>query len=353
MRLRLAPSMKGVTLKHISAIADTMKLAARGVKVPLEGMGQLKLPAILHWDMNHFVVLTKISGDSITVSDPARGRRVLTAQGSLGPLHRRGDGTDAHRRLRRARRAREDQCVAAGEDRHRPAQRRHPGAAAFARARSAGDRLAVLPAARRRPCRRRARPRPAGRTRHRLRAAGDNDRGDHRPAVVGLGVYISTRLNLQLLDTLFARLLRLPLAWFEKRHIGDIVSRFRSVDAIQRTLSLTFLETIMDGVMVLVTLAVMLWYSRSSPHRRHRGAALRRTAMGDVRAAAARDRRAHRSRGEGRDAFHRNAARDDGDQAQPARNRTPRRLPVNHVVDQTNADVRVQNLALRSEPATC
>ena len=40
-----------------------------------------------------------------------------------------------------------------------------------------------------------------------------------------LGVYISTRLNLQLLDTLFARLLRLPLAWFEKRHIGDIVSR--------------------------------------------------------------------------------------------------------------------------------
>src|SRR4029453_9313613 len=56
-----------------------------------------------------------------------------------------------------------------------------------------------------------------------------------------LGVYISTRLNLQLLDTLFARLLRLPLAWFEKRHIGDIVSRFRSVDAIQRTFPLTFL----------------------------------------------------------------------------------------------------------------
>src|SRR5512134_2789777 len=74
MRLRLAPSMKGVTLKHISMIADTMGLAARGVKVPLESLHQLKLPAILHWDMNHFVVLTEVHGDRIAVNDPARGR---------------------------------------------------------------------------------------------------------------------------------------------------------------------------------------------------------------------------------------------------------------------------------------
>ena len=78
MRMRLAPSMKGVTLKHIATIAETMGLAARGVKVALESLSQLKLPAILHWDMNHFVVLTKVAGDRITVHDPARGRRVLT-----------------------------------------------------------------------------------------------------------------------------------------------------------------------------------------------------------------------------------------------------------------------------------
>ena len=77
MRLRLAPSMKGVTLKHINSIADTMGMAARGVKVALESLSQLKLPAILHWDMNHFVVLTHVNGDTITVNDPARGRRVL------------------------------------------------------------------------------------------------------------------------------------------------------------------------------------------------------------------------------------------------------------------------------------
>src|SRR6202007_1823042 len=70
-----------------------------------------------------------------------------------------------------------------------------------------------------------------------------------------------TTLNVRLLDALFGQLLRLPLAWFEKRHIGDIVSRFRSVDAIQRTLTVTFLESVIDGAMVVLTVVVMLWYS--------------------------------------------------------------------------------------------
>ncbi len=56
-------------------------------------------------------------------------------------------------------------------------------------------------------------------------------------------------------------MLRLPLAWFEKRNIGDIVSKFRSVDAIQRTLTTTFVETAVDGLMVVLTLVVMGYYS--------------------------------------------------------------------------------------------
>ena len=76
-----------------------------------------------------------------------------------------------------------------------------------------------------------------------------------------VGVYLSTNINLKLLTTLFNHMLRLPLAWFEKRNIGDIVSKFRSVDAIQRTLSTTFVETMVDGVMVVLTLVVMTYYS--------------------------------------------------------------------------------------------
>ena len=55
MRVRLSPSLKGVTLKHIAQIAETMGMTSRGVQVPLESLAKLQLPAVLHWDMNHFV----------------------------------------------------------------------------------------------------------------------------------------------------------------------------------------------------------------------------------------------------------------------------------------------------------
>ena len=74
MRLRLSPSLKGVTLKHVSQVAESMGLSSRGVQVPLDSLGKLQLPAVLHWDMNHFVVLTRVAGKSIWVHDPGRGK---------------------------------------------------------------------------------------------------------------------------------------------------------------------------------------------------------------------------------------------------------------------------------------
>src|SRR5258708_28935056 len=77
MRMRLSPSMKGVTLQHIAAIAGTMKMSMRGVQASLQGLGRVALPAILPWDMNHVVVLRKADANRITVHDPARGKRVM------------------------------------------------------------------------------------------------------------------------------------------------------------------------------------------------------------------------------------------------------------------------------------
>ncbi len=260
MRLRLAPSMKGVTLKHIAAIADTMKLAARGVQAPLTALGQLRLPAILHWDMNHFVVLTKVAGNRITVHDPAQGKRVLSLE--QASRHYTGVAMElapapgfVQRDEREKVRAWQLLQTAAGMK----------GAIAqvlllslvlevFAIAspffvQLVIDRVVV------------------GRDRDLLTVLGLGFgllvlmQVAVTAVRAWLGVYLSTHLNLRLLDALFGQLLRLPLAWFEKRHIGDIVSRFRSIDAIQRTLTLTFVETMVDGVMVVLTLVVMLWYS--------------------------------------------------------------------------------------------
>ncbi len=55
-------------------------------------------------------------------------------------------------------------------------------------------------------------------------------------------LYLGTTLNLQWLSNVFSHLLRLPVAWFEKRHLGDVVSRFGAVTTIQRTLTSSFVE---------------------------------------------------------------------------------------------------------------
>ncbi len=68
------PSGRGETLLELRNLAERIGLAARGVKVGVEALTQLALPAILHWDMNHFVVLERVTKAGIVIMDPAAGR---------------------------------------------------------------------------------------------------------------------------------------------------------------------------------------------------------------------------------------------------------------------------------------
>nr|WP_255434970.1 peptidase domain-containing ABC transporter [Paracoccus sp. MC1862] len=69
---------------------------------------------------------------------------------------------------------------------------------------------------------------------------------------------LGTSLTLQWKVSLFDQMVRLPLAFFTKRHIGDVVSRFGSTDAMQRTLTTRAIQSIIDGIMS-VTLVVIMW----------------------------------------------------------------------------------------------
>jgi ATP-binding cassette subfamily B protein RaxB len=260
MRLRLSPSMKGMTLQHVAAICEAMQMSFRGVQAPLSKLPSLRLPAILHWDMNHFVVLAQADAKRAVILDPARGRRVMPIE----EVSRHYTGVAA------------ELAPASGFQRRDERQslpvRRLLGSMEGLRGTLAQilllsvalevfavvapffvqlvvDRVVV------------------GRDEDLLTLLGT---GFALLALVQVavsaargwfGVYLSTVLNVRLLDSLFGQLLRLPMLWFEKRHIGDIVARFRSVDTIQRTLSVGFLEALVDGTMVVLTLLVMLWYS--------------------------------------------------------------------------------------------
>ena len=74
-------------------------------------------------------------------------------------------------------------------------------------------------------------------------------------------LYLSATLNLQWLSNVFAHLMRLPMPWFEKRHTGDVMSRFGAVQQIQQTLTTHFIEAVLDGLLVVLTLAMMWFYS--------------------------------------------------------------------------------------------
>ncbi len=72
---RLAmPSGRGESLLHIRDLAEQIGLAARGLRVEVGALAALVCPAILHWDMNHFVVLERATRHGLVIMDPAAGR---------------------------------------------------------------------------------------------------------------------------------------------------------------------------------------------------------------------------------------------------------------------------------------
>lgn len=77
LRRKFSVSLKGTNLNSLSICADQLGLSARGLRCELEDLGQLKMPCILHWGLNHFVVLKKVRGKKVTIHDPARGKRDL------------------------------------------------------------------------------------------------------------------------------------------------------------------------------------------------------------------------------------------------------------------------------------
>ena len=78
LRQRFSLSLKGANLQQLIGYAAALGLAARPVRLELEELSQLPLPSILHWDLNHFVVLQKIKGQQVTLLDPALGLRNIS-----------------------------------------------------------------------------------------------------------------------------------------------------------------------------------------------------------------------------------------------------------------------------------
>ncbi len=260
MRRRFTVSLKGATLAFIMQAAGRLDLAPRPLRLELDELPQLRAPCILHWDMNHFVVLKSADGRSAIVHDPAFGVRRL----SMGELSKHFTGIALELApTTRFRPAEERRSLRLGDLMGPVDGLKRSLSQVFALALTLQAIAIVTP--------------------FYMQWAIDGavvsaDRD--LLTVLGLGflmlaviqvalsalrswvvLYLGTTLNLQWLANVFSHLLRLPVGWFEKRHLGDVVSRFGAVNAIQRTLTSSFVEALIDGAMAAATLAMMLVYS--------------------------------------------------------------------------------------------
>ena len=260
LRQRFSLSLKGATMADLVRMAGELRFNARALRVEPEQLQQLTLPCVLHWDLNHFVVLSEVRGSTATIHDPARGLRRLKlhelSEHFTGVALELTPAVDFTPRVER-------QSVGL---------RRMVGPVRGLK-RSLAQILLLAVALE-------------------VFVLGgpfllqwvvddvvvSNDRDLLLTLGIGFGLlvllqvvtaalrswavlHLSATLNLQWLGNVFAHLMRLPVAWFEKRHAGDVWSRFSAVQQIQKTLSTHFVEALIDGLLVVATLAMMAFYS--------------------------------------------------------------------------------------------
>ena len=260
LRRRHPVSLKGVTLRGLMQTAGHLQLVCRPLRFEMENLRQLRLPAILHWDMSHFVVLKSVTRKVITIHDPASGEKSFTV--SDASKHVSGVALElspAEGFLRQDERARLPLSVFWSQLRGSG----HALVQIFVL--SAVLQILMLAA-----------PFYMQLTIDEVIARGDVD----LLVVLALGfgllmlvrVAASAMRSLVLLvlqnvihfhlgARLFRHLIRLPAAFFEQRHIGDVLSRFTSLQPIRTLLAEGMITALIDGIMAILTLAMIFVYS--------------------------------------------------------------------------------------------
>ena len=260
LRQKYPISQKGATLHTLIKIAQKMRLTTRPLRLELDELSQLRMPCILHWDMNHFVVLKSVSKSKVTILDPSYGQRTLTTKEISS--HFTGIALEVWA----------DSDFEKKEDKANIRLFKLIGKIKGLYG-SLGQILIlalVLEVF--------ALTSPFFMQWVIDHAIVSADSNLLTTLVIGFGIlmfltqltsllqtwigmYISTTLNIQWKANVFHHLTHLPSQFFQKRHLGDIISRFGAIDNIQSTLTTTFLTVILDGMMTVFTLVMMFFYS--------------------------------------------------------------------------------------------
>jgi len=260
LRRRFPISAKGVTLKALIEVASRLGFSSRPLRLEPEHLKELRLPAILHWDLNHFVVLKSVGRSKVVIHDPAIGLRHY----SFEELTKHMTGvaleltpTPTFERKREVERLRITTLIGRVAEFGR--------ALGQALVLSVIVQLFVLVS-------------PFYMQIAVDDAVGKGDSGLLVALAIGFGLFtlinvaatalrsfVSLQLgnvvSFQMVVGLFHHLMRLPLPYFERRHIGDLISRFTATQPIKDLITEGLVAVLVDGVMAIATLALMILYS--------------------------------------------------------------------------------------------
>lgn len=264
MRKRFSANLKGMNLQQLIELGDSLGLASRALQCPIDEAHKLATPCILHWDLNHFVVLTKVTAKGknakFSINDPAVGKRTLTTE--KFSQHFTGiclELTPTNK----------------FEVKQEKAQMKFTQLWSSMSGLKAGliklvglslvlQLFSLM-------------------SPYYMQWVIDEvlisfDKPLLMVLAIGFSLItvisvvtnavrswlilrLSSVLSMQMGVNLLRHLLRLPMSYFESRHIGDVVSRFGSLEQIRERITTGFVETLVDGVMAITVLIMMLIYS--------------------------------------------------------------------------------------------
>ncbi|QUG74974.1 ATP-binding cassette domain-containing protein [Erwinia sp. E602] len=250
----------GMTLREIITAFEQVGMTARASRVELDELRSLSRPVILHWSFNHFVVLVKVTYRGAVIHDPAIGRRSISLRElsdkftgiimeawpaetfDKKPLKMNVTVSDLFRGVRGLTRIFSGVLVLS----------------------ALVELLSV------------AVPAASQFTIDTLVRSSDREGIFFVGIVVIAALLIKSAfsvvrawilMNLRYMlgvkwaEMFFNRLIQLTLPFFEKRHTGDIASRFQSLTAIQEAFTADMVASLLDAIVIFISIAIILTYS--------------------------------------------------------------------------------------------
>ncbi|WP_181137243.1 peptidase domain-containing ABC transporter [Vibrio hyugaensis] len=260
IRQFLGPTKNGVTVAQLIGYANRLELSARAVKCNLDDINKLELPCIIHWNLDHFVVLTSVKKNKVEINDPAAGRRALKIRDFS--QHFTGIALELSPTSNFTKENFTNVMGVAEIFKNVKGMTSVISYLVIYTALIQGFAL-LLP--------------------YYMQLIVDKAIFNHDKDLLvilasgfslltvasvsitvlrsKLVLYISNRVNYKLGINLLTHLLRLPLSFFESRSIGDISTRFDSLSEIRERLTTGIVETFIDGVMMISVFLFMLGHS--------------------------------------------------------------------------------------------